>query len=91
MRPGPPWHDLPEAFGDWNCVFRRFTTWSVKGVWTRIFNAMSDDPDFEHLIADSTLLSGRIGTPPARAGGFEDQARPILAELKCLRCWLLVR
>jgi hypothetical protein len=31
-------------------VFRRFSRWSIKGVWWRIFEAMSDDPDFEYLI-----------------------------------------
>jgi putative transposase len=36
-------------------VFRRFSRWSHKGVWWRIFAAMSDDPDFEHLIIDSTI------------------------------------
>ena len=24
VRTGSPWRDLPEAFGDWNSVFRRF-------------------------------------------------------------------
>src|SRR5258708_6313200 len=47
VRTGSPWRDLPEAFGDWNSVFRRFSRWSLKGVWWRIFEAMSDDPDFE--------------------------------------------
>jgi hypothetical protein len=36
-------------------VFRRFSRWSIKGVWWRIFEAMSDDPDFEYLIVDSTI------------------------------------
>src|SRR5258705_12834302 len=49
VRTGSPWRDLPEAFGDWNSVFRRFSRWSLKGVWWRIFEAMSDDPDFEYL------------------------------------------
>ncbi|MGY4319738.1 transposase [Bradyrhizobium sp. JR3.5] len=56
VRTGAPWRDLPEAFGDWNSVFRRFSRWSMKGVWWRIFEAMSDDPDFEYLIVDSTTL-----------------------------------
>lgn len=30
VRTGSPWRDLPEAFGDWNSVFRR---WSAKVVW----------------------------------------------------------
>ncbi|APG86910.1 transposase (plasmid) [Sinorhizobium americanum CCGM7] len=28
MRTGSPWHDLPEVFGEWNSVFRRFSRWS---------------------------------------------------------------
>src|SRR3979409_2245837 len=40
VRTGSPWRDLPEAFGDWNSVFRRFSRWSIKGVWWRIFEAM---------------------------------------------------
>jgi putative transposase len=40
VRTGSPWRDLPEAFGDWNSVFRRFSRWSRKGVWWRIFEAI---------------------------------------------------
>jgi putative transposase len=56
VRTGSPWRDLPEAFGEWNSVFRRFSRWSQKGVWLRIFEAMADDPDFEYLIVDSTII-----------------------------------
>ena len=56
VRTGVPWRDLPEEFGSWNSVFRRFSRWSRKGVWWRIFEAMSDDPDFEYLIVDSTIV-----------------------------------
>jgi putative transposase len=27
VRTGSPWRDLPEVFGDWNSVFRRFSRW----------------------------------------------------------------
>jgi transposase len=40
VRTGSPWRDLPQAFGDWNSVFRRFGRWSIKGVWQWIFEAM---------------------------------------------------
>ena len=59
VRTGSPWRDLPEAFGDWNSVFRRFSRWSIKGVWWRIFEAMSDDPDFEYLIVHRPGASAR--------------------------------
>jgi transposase len=55
-RTGCPWRDLPEVFGAWNSVFRRFSRWSAKGVWHRVFAAMADDPDFEYLIVDSTIV-----------------------------------
>jgi putative transposase len=55
-RTGAPWRDLPEGFGGWNSVFRRFSRWSTKGVWDRVFAAMADDPDFEYLLIDSTIV-----------------------------------
>jgi putative transposase len=54
-RTGVPWRDLPEAFGNWNRLFRRFSRCSHKGVWNRLFKAVSDDPDFAYLIVDSTV------------------------------------
>ena len=56
VRTGAPWRDLPEVFGRWNSAFRRFSRWAAKGVWDRIFAAMCDDPDFEYLIIDSTIV-----------------------------------
>ncbi|WP_139479453.1 IS5 family transposase [Bradyrhizobium ivorense] len=73
VRTGAPWRDLPEAFGDWNSVFRRFSRWSAKGVWCRIFEAMSDDPDFEYLIVDSTIVRAHQHAAGAKKGS-EDQA-----------------
>ena len=73
VRTGSPWRDLPETFGEWNSVFRRFSRWSAKGVWQRIFTAMSDDPDFEYLIVDFDHRA----RPPARQRrkrGAQDQA-----------------
>lgn len=68
VRTGSPWRDLPEAFGDWNSVFRRFSRWSRKGVWARIFAAMSDDPDFEYLIIDSTIVRVHQHASGAKGG-----------------------
>ena len=74
VRTGSPWRDLPEAFGDWNSVFRRFSRWSLKGVWRRIFAAVSDDPDFEYLIIDSTIVRAHQHAAGAKKKGSEDQA-----------------
>ena len=71
VRTGSPWRDLPEVFGEWNSVFRRFSRWSRKGVWRRIFEAMSDDPDFEYLIVDSTIVRAHQHASGAKKGGLK--------------------
>jgi len=68
VRTGSPWRDLPDAFGEWNSVFRRFSRWGRKGVWQRIFEAMSDDPDFEYLIIDSTIVRAHQHASGAKGG-----------------------
>ena len=52
---GAPWRDLPERFGAWGSVWRRYDRWSKKGVWERIFKAVQD-PDLEWMILDSTVV-----------------------------------
>ena len=71
VRTGSPWRDLPQAFGDWNSVFRRFSRWSLKGVWRRIFAAVSDDPDFEYLIIDSTIVRAHQHAAGAKKKGLK--------------------
>ena len=63
VRTGAPWRDLPDVFGPWNTAFRRFSRWSAKGVWQRIFVAMNGDAEFDYLIVDSTIVRA-----PARRG-----------------------
>jgi transposase len=55
-RTGAPWRDLPPAFGNWNSVFQRFRRWAKKGVFERIFQALSGDPDFEYVMIDGTIV-----------------------------------
>jgi len=77
VRTGSPWRDLPDEFGFWNSTFRRFSRWSEKGVWQRIFAAMADDPDFEYLIIDSTIVRAHQHASGAKKGGLK--IRPLAA------------
>lgn len=70
-RTGIPWRDLPERFGHWNAVWRRFDRWSRSGVWVKVFEALQD-PDVEWLILDSTVVRAH----PSAAGARKKRAVP---------------
>ena len=66
VRVGAPWRDLPEAFRNWN--LQRFRRWVKAGVFDRIFEAASDDADFEYVIVDGTIVRVHQHAPAPKAG-----------------------
>jgi putative transposase len=68
VRAGAPWRDLPKELGNWNSVFQRFRRWAKKGVWESLFNGLVEDPDFEYLIIDSTLVRAHQHAAGAKKG-----------------------
>ena len=55
-RAGIPWRDLPERFGDWKNVHRRFSRWAESGVWERVFRCLAEDADNEYAMLDGTIV-----------------------------------
>lgn len=55
-RAGIPWRDLPERFGDWKNVHRRFSRWAKSGVMDAIFQDLATDADNEYAMIDSTIV-----------------------------------
>lgn len=64
---GVPWRDLPERFGPWNSVWRRYDRWSRKGVWEKVFRELRD-PDLEWLLLDSTVIRAHHHAAGAKKG-----------------------
>ena len=69
VRTGCAWRDLPERFGPWNTVARRFRRWALAGVWEALFEAVQE-PDYAWVLVDSTAVkahkaaAGQKKAPP---------------------------
>ncbi len=51
-----PWRDLPERFGKWNSVSRRFRRRVEGGVSGRVFQRMSGKFNFGYVRVDGTVM-----------------------------------
>jgi len=56
FKTGAPWRDLPERYGHWKNVHRRFSRWSKAGIFDEIFRILSEDADMEFLLMDGTIV-----------------------------------
>ena len=54
LRTGAPWRDLPPDYGDWKNTHRRFIRCRDKGIWKKLFERLTKDPDFEWLMIDAS-------------------------------------
>lgn len=67
-RTGCPWRDLPEEFGKWNSVFKRFDRWVKSGVLNKILDILTRESDFEWVMVDSSVIRAHLSAAGAKGG-----------------------
>jgi len=75
LKTGVPWRDLPERFGKWNSVWKRFDRWCERGVW-RVVAEELGEPDLVELQLDSTSVKLHIAGVGGRRRSGEEKGRP---------------
>jgi transposase len=75
-RAGIPWRDLPERFGDFRVVHTRFSRWSKKGVWQKVFEVLSADTDNEYQMIDATIVRAHQHAAGAKGGAMKPSGAP---------------
>jgi transposase len=68
-RSGARWRDLPERFGNYQVVKRRYYDWVRRGDLDKIMTALVETADMEWLMIDSTVIRAHqhaAGAPKKR-------------------------
>ena len=70
-RSGAAWRDLPERYGPWQTVYKRFREWSESGLIEKIFHELGEDADLQDISIDSTYIKAHKASAGAERGGVK--------------------
>lgn len=69
LRCGAPWRDVPEKYGKWNTIYRRFRRWSEAGTWEIVSVTLAEMmADTGHYSIDSTTIRAHVSAAGVKGG-----------------------
>lgn len=78
-RTGSPWRDLPERFGPWGTVYKRFSRWCKRGVWGQVLEALGGNTELSNLLLDSTVIRAHQHAAGAKGGKIHKHWEDLVA------------
>ena len=69
LRSGAHWHDLPDRYGKYKSVHKRFSRWATSGVWEKVFHELVGDRKNQYLMIDSTIVRAHQQAATGRKKG----------------------
>ena len=67
---------LPERYGPWQTVYKRFKEWSESGLIEKIFHELGEDADLQDISIDSTYIKAHKASAGAERGGSQNLMVP---------------
>ncbi len=72
LRCGTPWRDVPEKYGKWNTIYRRFRRWSEAGTWEIVSVTLAEMmADTGHYSIDSTTIRAHVSAAGVKGGHID--------------------
>ena len=68
MHTGAPWRDLPEYYGPWQTVYKRFSQWEKDEKLKQLFESVRKNPDMQDLCIDGTYIKAHRSSAGAKKG-----------------------
>lgn len=86
IRTGAPWRDVPERYGSWHTLYRRFRRWRVAGMGDQVFAAVqrqaaaAGEVDWGIHFVDGTVIRAHQHAAGAK-GGTQRRRRSATAKV----------
>jgi len=88
LRTGAPWRDLPPDYGDWKNTHRRFCRWRDKGIWEKLLESFSEEPELKWLMIDASHIKVHPHGTGARGGNQEMGRTKGGSTRSCILPWM---
>lgn len=68
LHTGAPLRDLPEYYGPWQTVYKRFAQWQKNDTFKQLFENVCENPDMQDLCIDGTYIKEHRSSAGAKKG-----------------------